>query len=141
MRLRPFNFFFLLMVFAFSATASDPSLGLVRDFHLRSTDGKVISLSDYPAAKGFIIVFTCNHCPFAKLYPSRLNALNEKYSSLGIPLIAISSTDSVVYEEDSFVEMVQYSQREHFNFPYLSDDMQSAAKDFGARKTPHAFVI
>ena len=51
------------------------------DFSLKNVDGKTVSLSDNPNAKGYIIVFTCNHCPFAKLYPKRLNQLNKKYFS------------------------------------------------------------
>ena len=89
----------------------------ISDFKLKNTDGKIISLSDYKEAKGFIIVFTCNHCPFAKLYPERLNALNEKYAKLGVPLIAISSTDTTLYEEDIYFEMCRYAKKEKFNFP------------------------
>lgn len=92
-------------------------------------------------AKGFIIVFTCNHCPFAKLYPQRLNTLNKKYGEFGVPLIAISSTDTVVYDEDTFSNMVIKSRDEKFNYPYLFDEMQTVAKNFGAKKTPHAFVV
>ncbi len=113
----------------------------VHDFSLINTDGKYLSLGNYPDAKGFIIVFTCNHCPFAKLYPPRLNALNAKYSKLGLPLIAISSTDTIIYEEDTYPEMVLKANREQFNFPYLFDGEQKVAKDFIAQKTPHAFII
>jgi len=111
------------------------------DFTLRNVDGKLISLSNYPDAKGFIVVFTCNHCPFAKLYPERMNVLNTKYRQLGVPLIAISSTDTSVYEDDGFDKMVEKAQAEHFNYPYLYDPEQLAAKKFGAQRTPHAFVI
>lgn len=113
----------------------------ISDFKLKNTDGKIISLSDYKEAKGFIIVFTCNHCPFAKLYPERLNALNEKYAKLGVPLIAISSTDTTLYEEDIYFEMCRYAKKEKFNFPYLYDAEQKVAKTFNAQKTPHAYVI
>jgi len=113
----------------------------VLDFKLKNVDGREISLSDYPNAKGFIIVFTCNHCPFAKLYPKRLNALNLKYQNLGVPLIAISSTDTVMYEADSFINMVEKSKNENFNFPYLYDATQKVAKDFNAQKTPHVYVL
>jgi peroxiredoxin len=127
--------------FFFLDAFNDPSENILHDFSLKSTDGKNISLKNYPHAKGFIIVFTCNHCPFAKLYPKRLNKLNAKYKSLGVPVIAISSTDTSIYEEDSFVEMIRRSKDEKFNFPYLCDSAQSVAKNFGAQKTPHAFVI
>lgn len=113
----------------------------VLDFKLKNVDGREISLSDYPNAKGFIIVFTCNHCPFAKLYPKRLNALQLKYQNLGVPLIAISSTDTVMYESDSFLKMVEKSKIEEFNFPYLYDATQKVAKDFKAQKTPHVYVL
>jgi peroxiredoxin len=113
----------------------------IKNFSLKNTDGKYISLTDYKEAKGFIIVFTCNHCPFAKLYPPRFNELNSKYKPLGIPLIAISSTDTIMYEEDNYAKMVQKALIEKFNFPYLFDGEQFVAKNFKAQKTPHAFVI
>ena len=113
----------------------------INDFSLKNTDGKYISLKNYANAKGFIVVFTCNHCPFAKLYPPRLNALNKKYKPLGVPVIAINSSDTVMFEEDAYSHMVSKARKEHFNFAYLCDDMQQVAKDFGAQKTPHAFLI
>lgn len=108
---------------------------------LKNIDGQMLSLEDYPNAKGFIVIFTCNHCPFAKLYPKRLNDLNERYVKLGIPLIAISSMDSLTYEEDTYLKMIQKARKEHFNFPYLYDPTQEIAKLFNAQKTPHAFII
>ena len=113
----------------------------VDDFSLKNVDGKYLSLKDYPDAKGFIIVFTCNHCPFAKLYPPRLNELNKKYKPLGVPVIAISSTDTINYEEDTYPLMVAKAKKEKFTFPYLYDEAQTAAKNFSAQKTPHAFVV
>jgi peroxiredoxin len=113
----------------------------IKDFSLVNTDGRHLGLKEFPDAKGFIIVFTCNHCPFAKLYPPRLNELNQKYLQFGVPLLAISSTDTLVYEDDTYPNMVAKAEKEHFNFPYLFDDMQSVAKNFQAQKTPHAFVI
>ena len=111
------------------------------DFHLKNVDGNFVSLKDFPGAKGFIIVFTCNHCPFAKLYPERLNELNSKYKNLGVPLIAICSSDTITYAEDSFLKMIAKAKNEKFNFPYLCDGEQAVAKNFGAQKTPHAFII
>src|SRR5437764_1381508 len=59
-----------------------------KDFKLKNVDGKMVSLADYPAAKGFIVVFTCNHCPFAKAYENRVIDLAKKYASKGYPLDA-----------------------------------------------------
>lgn len=113
----------------------------VPDFALKNVDGKMVSMRDYPGAKGFIVVFTCNHCPFAKLYPPRLNELNGHYKPLGVPVIAISSTDTVTYDEDTFEKMVDKARSEQFDFPYLADDQQSVARAFNAQKTPHAYVL
>ncbi|NBW59888.1 MAG: thioredoxin family protein, partial [Crocinitomicaceae bacterium] len=84
---------------------------------LKNVNGKMVSLNDYPTAKGFIVIFTCNHCPFAKLYPKRLNDLNDQYKELGVPLIAISSMDTVSYEDDSYLKMIQKAKKEHYGFP------------------------
>ena len=111
------------------------------DFSLKNVDGKSVSLSDNPNAKGYIIVFTCNHCPFAKLYPKRLNQLNKKYSLLGVPLIAISSTDTIMYAEDCYDKMIAKAKSGKYNFPYLYDSAQSVAKNYNAERTPQAFVI
>jgi len=63
-------------------------------FKLRNTDGKLVSLSDFPEAKGFTVVFTCNHCPYAKAYQDRIIAIDNKYKSKGYPVIAINSNDA-----------------------------------------------
>lgn len=137
--------YFLLILsvcfLSFNVTEKNQPEISVSDFSLLNVNGKLVSMSDYPDAKGFIIVFTCNHCPFAKLYPPRMNELNSKYKELGVPLLAISSTDTVTFEEDTFVKMAEKSKNENFNFPYLYDGEQTVAHNFNAQKTPHAFVI
>ncbi len=129
------TFVLAFMSFRFNTNLS------ITDFKLQNTDSRTVSLSDYTDAKGFIIVFTCNHCPFAKLYPERMNELNTKYKNVGVPLIAISSTDTLLFADDTYPKMIEKSKKEHFNFPYLFDEKQSVAKNFAAQKTPHAFVI
>lgn len=113
----------------------------IEDFQLKNVDGNMVSMKDFPDAKGFIVIFTSNGCPFAKLYPQRMNKLNLKYMPLNVPLIAINSSDTLQFEENSFTQMVQAASEGKFNFAYLSDAEQVAAKNFGAKKTPHAFVI
>lgn len=113
----------------------------VKDFNLRSTDNKMISLNGYKNARGFIVVFTCNHCPFAKLYQERMNAMNKEYASKGFHVIAISSNDAIAVPEDNFEEMAARAKEQHYNFPYLYDETQGVARAFGAVKTPHAFVL
>ena len=100
----------------------------VADFRLRDVTNMAVSLADFKGAKGFIVVFTCNHCPFAKLYTARLNALNTKYKALGVPLLAINSMDTVVYAEESFRHMQRRAQAEQYNFPYLHDARQAVGR-------------
>lgn len=113
----------------------------ITNFSLKSSDGSLVSLGDYPSAKGFIVVFTCNHCPFAKLYPQRFNQLNSKYLPQGVPLLAINSMDTLVYDDESLEKMKSKATEDGFNFPYLQDSEQSVGKLFGAEHTPQAFII
>ena len=101
----------------------------------------MVSTTDFPNAKGFAVVFTCNHCPFAKLYTERFNDLYSKYAPLGVPLLAVNSMDSLVYEEETFALMQVRARGAGFQFPYLHDAAQSVGKAFGAEHTPNAFVI
>lgn len=113
----------------------------VNDFSLRNIDGNYISLKDNVKAKGYIVIFTCNHCPFAKLYPSRINNLQQKYLLRDVPVIAINSMDSVIYEDEKFDLMQKKAKEYNYQFPYLQDVSQEVAKNFGAINTPQAFVI
>ena len=111
------------------------------DFSLKNVDGKNVALKDYKTAKGFILVFTCNHCPFAKAYEQRLIDLDKKFAGQGFPVIAINPNDTKAYEEDSFENMVKRSKEKSYTFPYLIDETQEIAKKYGALKTPHVFLL
>jgi len=113
----------------------------VTDFSLKNIDGKTVSLADYKDAKGFIIIFTCNHCPYAKAYEDRIVALNTKYAKAGYPVIAINPNDPVQYPDDNFENMKIRAKDKKFNFPYLHDESQGTAKKYGALKTPHVFIV
>ncbi|MFM9985839.1 MAG: redoxin domain-containing protein [Flavobacteriales bacterium] len=113
----------------------------VSDFSLLNVDGKYISTQDYKGAKGFIVIFTCNHCPFAKLYTDRLQQLHETFSALGVPVLAINSMDTVVYEEEKFAQMQLVAKRDSLVFPFLQDGAQVVGQNFAASRTPQAFVI
>lgn len=114
---------------------------VVKSFTLKNVDGKRISLDNYNKEKGVIIIFTCNHCPFAKLYQDRMNALDDLYATRGFPLLAISSNDAGAVPEDSFAQMVKRAREQHYSFPYLYDESQDVARAFGAVKTPQAYVL
>ena len=111
------------------------------DFKLMNVDGKTMSFADYPKAKGFIVVFTCNGCPYAKAYEQRIIALNAKYAPLGYPVIAINPNDPEVSEGDSFEKMQELAKTKKYAFPYLFDKGQSVTNLYGARATPHLFLI
>lgn len=114
---------------------------VARDFNLKNVDGKMISLADYTEAKGFIVVFTCNHCPVAKLYESRVNELNKAFAPKGYPVIAINPTDPSFYPDDTYQKMVAYAKERNYSFPYLDDATQEITRAYGATNTPHVFVL
>lgn len=115
----------------------------VNNFTLANANGngKMVSLDDYKNAKGVIVIFTCNHCPFAKMYQSRVNDLNKKYMSKGYPVIAISPNDVEAVPEDNFEEMGKRAKEQGYTYPYLLDGTQDIARAFNAVKTPHAFLL
>lgn len=112
-----------------------------KDFQLKNIDGNMVSLANYKDAKGFIVVFSCNHCPYVKAYESRIEALNVKYATKGYPVIAINSNDPIQYPDDSFENMQKNAKQKGFTFPYLFDESQEVAKSYGAVKTPHVYVL
>jgi peroxiredoxin len=112
------------------------------DFKLKNVDGKIVSLSsNYKDSKGVIVVFTCNHCPFAKKYEDRIIALDKKYKALGYPVVAIQPNDPAVEGEDSYENMQKRATTKAYGFPYLFDETQTTAHAYGATKTPHVFIL
>lgn len=114
---------------------------VAEDFSLKNVDGKMVSLSDYKNAKGFIVTFTCNTCPYAVAYEDRIIALDKKYASKGYPVIAIMPNNIAVKPDDSPAAMKQRAKEKGFTFPYLIDEGQNVYPKFGATKTPHMFVL
>jgi thioredoxin-related protein len=100
----------------------------------------MFSLRNYENAKGFIIVFTSNHCPFSKAYEERLVVLDAKYASKGYPVIALNPNDPEAYEEDTFENMKLRAREKGFTFPYLVDT-KGIGQKYGASRTPHVFVV
>lgn len=114
---------------------------MATDFSLKSTTGKQVSMSDYKDAKGFIIIFTCNHCPYAKAYEDRIIALDKKFKPLGFPVIAINPNNPLKQPEDSFEQMKIRAKEKAFTFPYVIDQGQKIYPQYGATKTPHVYVL
>lgn len=111
------------------------------DFKLKNVDGKLVSLSDYKTAKGFIVIFTCNECPYAKGYENRIIALDAKYKKQGYPVIAINPSDPVKQPSDALALMQKRAKEKGFTFPYLVDEGQAIYPQYGAQRTPHVFLL
>lgn len=114
---------------------------IATDFKLKNVDGKMVSLSDYATAKGFIVIFTCNECPYAKAYEDRIIALDKKYKPKGYPVIAVNPSDPVLQPVDAIEKMQQRAKEKGFTFPYLVDEGQKIYPQYGAMRTPHVFVL
>ncbi|MEP6949817.1 MAG: thioredoxin family protein [Ginsengibacter sp.] len=111
------------------------------DIKLLNIDDKLVSFNDYPSAKGFIVVFTCNTCPYSKAYEQRIIELNNKYAALGFPVIAINPNDPEASPGDNFAKMKQRAKSSKYNFPYLYDKGQAVTTLYGAKNTPHVFIV
>ena len=132
-----FSFLGLSAAFSQGYNVGDKATG----FKLKNTDGKMVSLSDYPDAKGFTVIFTCNPCPYAKAYEDRIVALDKMYKPKGFPVIAINPNDPAVSPDDSYANMIIRAKDKGFTFPYLFDETQEVYKTFGAKRTPHVYLL
>jgi peroxiredoxin len=121
------------------------------DFCLPGIDGHTHCLKDYASSKVLVIAFTCNHCPTAQLYESRIKQLAADYGERGVALVAIEPNnpnavrlDEMGYTDvgDSFEEMKTRAAYRHFNFPYLYDgETQKISRAYGPTATPHLFIF
>ena len=136
-------FVLVLTISAFTIKPKDGyKIGdIATDFKLENIDGSMVSLSDFNEAKGFIVTFTCNTCPYAVAYEDRIEALNKKYSSKGYPVIAIMPNNTDVKPGDNMEAMQKRAKEKGFTFPYLIDKGQKIYPQYGATKTPHVYVL
>jgi peroxiredoxin len=111
------------------------------DFKLKGTDDQMHSLADIKGAKGYVVIFTCNHCPYSKMYEDRIIAIQKKYEAKGYPVVAINPNEPEVNADDSFDKMKIRAKEKGFNFWYLFDDGQKIYPQYGATKTPHVFLL
>ncbi len=114
---------------------------IATDFKLENVDGKMVSLSDYKDAKGYIVIFTCNTCPYAKAYEERIVELDKKYAAKGFPVIAIMPNNPKVQPGDNMEAMKSNAKQKGFTFPYLMDEGQKIYPQYGATKTPHVYIL
>ena len=110
-----------------------------KDFKLISTENKKVSLDDIKGKNGILIMFICNHCPYVKAVINDIVEDAKYLESLEIKSTAIMSNDVKNYPEDSFDNMIAFSKSNNFSFPYLFDETQDVAKNYGAVCTPDFF--
>jgi peroxiredoxin len=110
-----------------------------KSFELKSTNNEIVKLDDVKGENGTLIMFICNHCPYVKAVIKDIVEDCKNLEELGIKSLAICSNDSINYPEDSFDKMIEFSNNNNFNFPYLIDETQEIAKKYGAVCTPDFF--
>ena len=110
-----------------------------KNFNLLSTENKKISLNNVQGENGTLIMFICNHCPYVKAVIKDIVEDAKYLKNLGIKSVAIMSNDVKNYPEDSFENMISFSKLHNFSFPYLIDETQKVAKEYGAVCTPDFF--
>jgi len=111
------------------------------DVKMKSVDGAELALADVRKPAGTLVVFTCNHCPFAKMWETRIVELGNSYAVKGIGVIAVNANDPKVAEDDSFDAMQRRAKERGMQFPYVVDATSNLARAFGATKTPEAFLF
>jgi len=137
----------LLISGALAISFISPSIGgygigdQAADINLKNVDGKMVSYADYPDAKGFIVIFTCNTCPYAVASEDRIIALDKEFKGKGFPVIAINPNDPDVQPDDTFSLMQQKAKDKEFTFPYLYDESKTVYAKYGAKKTPHVYLL
>ncbi|MFM2132861.1 MAG: hypothetical protein RL156_142, partial [Bacteroidota bacterium] len=109
----------LILAGAHSLLAGGYKVGdAVTDFSLKNIDGKNLGLSSRSDVKGYIVVFTCNHCPYSVAYEDRIIDLHNTFAPKGYPVLAINPNDSVIVPEDSYDNMIKRAAEKKFPFPY-----------------------
>jgi hypothetical protein len=109
---------------------------------MKNVDGKQLSIADVAAGKsGTLVIFTCNHCPFAKDWEQRIVELGNDYSKRGIGVLLVNANDPKTHAEDGFEEMQTRAKTRGMKIPYVVDETSGVARAFGASVTPEAFLF
>ena len=111
------------------------------DFELPDTTGTMWSVAHYDGAPATVVVFTCNHCPYALAWHDRILEVARDYSARGVRTVAINANDADRYPRDSLDAMRERVAREDWPMPYLHDVTQEVARAYGAKVTPDVFVL
>ena len=110
-------------------------------FSLVNVDGRTVSNTDFQGAPGLLVIFMCNHCPYVIHVADHLASLGMEYQSRGLAIAAINANDTAAYPMDSPEQMVHEAENRGYVFPYLFDETQEVAKEYGASCTPDFFLF
>jgi len=108
---------------------------------MKNVDGKMLSIADVTGKAGTLVVFTCNHCPFAKAWEERIVELSNTYAAKGIGVMLVNANDPAMHPDDGFDEMQARAKSRGMKVPYVVDDTSGVARAFGASVTPEAFLF
>ena len=111
------------------------------EFSLPDTNEKQVSLADFADAKGLLVVFMCNHCPYVIHLRDALAAFAKEYQPQGLVVVGINSNDASNYPDDSPEKMAEAVATQGYTFPYLYDESQAVAKSYMAACTPDFFLF
>ena len=132
----------IAMIMAFAKPVGGYEVGdKIEEFNLKNVDGSRFSLSSVKEAQGFIVVFTCNTCPYARKYEQRIINLHNKYAAQGYPVVAINPNYVGIVPGDSYEEMKKRATAKKYPFVYLADEDGLVCYKFGATKTPHVYLL
>lgn len=112
-----------------------------RDFNLKDVDGNMVSMSSHEDAEGFLVIFSCNTCPYVVAYEDRMIELHNQYAPKGYPVIAINPNDKNLSPGDSFEKMQERAKDKNFPFAYIYDESQEITNAYGATRTPEVFLL
>ncbi len=114
---------------------------IATDFRLLNVDGNYVSMADYEDAKGIVLIFSCNHCPYVVAYEDRMIELHNTYAPKGFPVVAVNPNDSIAEPRDSYTKMIERAEEKNFPFDYLVDADQLIYPEYGATRTPHVYLL
>ncbi len=131
-----------LLFLALTVSAQGYSVGdVATDFRLLNVDGSYVSMADYEDARGIVLIFSCNHCPYVVAYEDRMIELHNEYAPKGFPVIAINPNDTIAEPRDSYTKMIERAREKNFPFDYVIDADQEIYPQYGATRTPHVFLL
>lgn len=131
-----------ILIGLMTLTSSTSHMQRTADFSLKDArTQRTVSLNDYSSAKGIVVIFTSNYCPYSKLYDGRIKSMAAEYSGKNIQFLLINPNSGVNNDHESLSEMARKAEEENYGFPYLADAEQIAVQQLDAKKTPEAFLL